>query len=190
MTFGCKPKLPPWSGWDYGVYENTMEYLLLLHDHTNLPSAEKDSTNIRFKHDNILSYEFEHHYIRKYEISLVSTEENPCSQYPLEICKDIEIHERIKNDFNCTIPVFSSGGHLNMNESLSECNKQVILEALKFRRMYTTDCPSHPPCDKTRYLSRSSQKLSWGNRFELIRSGFCFVFLEKGPSILDNFQDL
>ena len=174
MTFGCKPKLPPWSGWDYGVYGNTMEYLLLLHDHSNLPSAEEDSVNFRFEYNDILSYEFEHHYIRKYEISLVSTEENPCSQYPLEICKDIEIHERIKNDFNCTIPIFSSGGHLNMNESLSECNKQVILEALKFRRMYTTDCPSHPPCDKTRYLSRSIQKRSWSNRFELIH--FLFLF--------------
>ena len=165
VTFGCKPKLPPWSGWDYGFYQNGMEYLLLLHDHGSLPSTEKDSASFHFEYEEILSYEFPHHYIRKNEISLVSTEENPCSPYPLEICKDIEIHKLIKNDFNCTISIFSSGGHLNMNESLSECNNQVILEALKFRRMYTTDCPSHPPCDKTGYLSRSSQKLSWGNRF-------------------------
>ena len=126
--------------------------------------ARQESCTV-FKYEEILSYEFPHHYIRKNEISLVSTKENPCSPYPLEICKDIEIHKLIKNDFNCTISIFSSGGHLNMNESLSECNNQVILEALKFRRMYTTDCPSHPPCDKTGYLSRSSQKLSWGNRF-------------------------
>ena len=168
VTFGCKPKLPPWLGWDYAIYENTMEYLMLLHDHSSLPMAEKDSVSFHFKYDDILKIEFEHHYIRKSELSLVSTKETPCSSYHLEICKDIEINEMIKNDFNCTIPIFSSGGHLNMNESLSECNNQVILEALRFRRIYTTDCPSHPPCDSTRYLSRSIQKHPWGNRFELI----------------------
>ena len=54
MTFGCKPKLPPWSGWDYGIYQNGMEYLLLLHDHGSLLSAEKDSVSFRFKYEEIL----------------------------------------------------------------------------------------------------------------------------------------
>ena len=170
VTFGCKPKLPPWDGWDYGIYGNTMEYLLLLHDHKSLPIAEENSVSYRFRYDDILGEEFEHHYIRKSELSMVSTEENPCATYHFEICKDIEITEKIKNDFNCTIPIFSSGGYLNKNESLAECNNQITLEALKFRRTYTTDCPSHSPCDNTRYLSRSIQKYinNWGSRFELI----------------------
>ena len=87
MTFGCKPKLPSWVPLDYNVYEFGMEYLLLLHDHSSLPLAEKDSVNFRFTYYDILSFEFEHHYIRKSEISLVSTKENPCVSYPLEICK-------------------------------------------------------------------------------------------------------
>ena len=79
------------------------------HNHDDLPDANMQPS-IRFK----IGHQFQNVYhLQTKHYFKESTKSKPCKKYHPTACKEVEMHKRIAQLHNCTIPIFYSGQHLD-----------------------------------------------------------------------------
>ena len=160
ITFGCKPKR---SG------------TVLMHNHNDLLAADGYSSILDFSlkgnHSDLSDVLLDlmgalndkqlnnHYVIRKRKLKSVLTKDEPCELQNLDVCKDIELYEKVRSTLNCTHPLLFSGNHIEKTVSLPQmCSKQEILKAFDVMRKTESNCKKVPQCQYDRYLVRSVQE--------------------------------
>ena len=125
---------------------------IFLHAFEDLPNAEQSSIPLI----GLRSNQF---VVRKTKYSSISTQNLPCNEgtYNFQVCKDIEIHDHIRKQYHCKIPILLSWNHASDNGSLPECNNSVTLMAFQTPIDFVTTCRSILPCEYSRYSLRSKE---------------------------------
>ena len=80
-----------------------------------------------------------------------STWHNPCGQLFPEECRQVDLQRWLKKSYMCKIPMFMTGNHLTLNESLTNCPEEVVLEASRKLIEPNEKCPDTVPCSTSKY---------------------------------------
>ena len=83
--------------------------------------------------------------------TIESTWHTPCGQLFPEECRQVELQRWLEKRHNCKIPMFMTGNHLSLNESLPNCPEEVVLEASKKLAEPNENCPDTVPCSTSKY---------------------------------------
>ena len=78
------------------------------HNHDDLPDANVQPRH-KFKYDAIQNT----YQLRTKHYSKESTKSKPCRKYHPTACKEVKLHQKIAQFYNCTIPIFYGGQHLD-----------------------------------------------------------------------------
>ena len=121
-----------------------------MHSANDLPDAYTIHPNIKALWHPALasaSYAFT---FRTRHFSKDSTKSNPCSKYQPKACTDVYLQQKIAKDYNCHIPIFFSGRHMENKDilSLPTCNNSIMLEMATFS---DKNCLRSVPCEHTDY---------------------------------------
>ena len=96
-----------------------------------------------------------HYFVRKTKLSSVSTRNEKCIEHDINVCKDIELQNNLKDQYQCHIPFLYSGNHLTKSDSLRVCNSTVTHETIENMTKAITNCQATLPCEYSRYALRS-----------------------------------
>ena len=144
VTLGFKSQL---------TYGNQGFKWIFLHDFEDLPNVEQPSIPL-------ISLRSKLYMIRKKKYSSISTQNKPCNEdsTSFQVCKDIELHDHFRKQYECQIPFLLSWTHASYNGSLPACNNSVALMAFQTPSDFVTDCKSILPCKYSRYTLRSTEE--------------------------------
>ena len=122
----------------------------LIHHEKDLPTSMKfnelyHSSSSYYKY---ITYEYN---IRKMNFDIETTWHTPCGQLFPEECRQVELQRWLEKSHNCKIPMFMTGNHLTLNESLSNCPEEVVLEASRKLNDPNEKCPDTVPCSTSKY---------------------------------------
>ena len=134
-----------------------------IHDKKEFPSITTQSTgSIGF-----ISFRGRHYLIRKTKLSSVSTTNEKCVEHDINVCKDIEVHNMLKDQYQCHIPLLYSGNHLPKSDSLEICNSTITYDTIENMTKAITNCPATVPCEYSKYELRSFD-VDWNDEDLLI----------------------
>ena len=139
------------------------KWSLFLHNTNDLPDAYTIHPNIKalWNPGSALSYDFT---LRTRHFSKDSTKYSPCSNYQPKACTDVYLQQKIAEDYNCQIPIFFSGKHMENKAilSLPTCNNSVTLEMVTFSDK-SLKCQRSVPCEHTDYTLEGAYWSYQGN---------------------------
>ena len=84
------------------------KWKILLHSQDSLNDALYIHPNFQITSSRYKSKQF---MIRSKRMSKTSTRPRPCQKYWPKACHEMYLHKKIKNEYNCTIPILDSGIH-------------------------------------------------------------------------------
>ena len=153
------------------THPNT-DTLIFLHESNSLPSASQHSSVIELKFGETfnLNASFQNEYIIQKEIvSMEASKKIPCGSndenlYPKE-CQDFHTSRILHETYNCQVPWFFTGNHINIENNMSICNDEVVLKAFAIRKEAQKYCTNNMPCKTTFYKAKAKPKkdlpMSW-----------------------------
>ena len=133
------------------------DWNIIIHNEEDFPDSMTKNPMLNFLWAE-RSYEF---IFRVKHFSKSSTKLRPCSKYHQKACRDIALQSKIAEEFNCQIPIFYSGRHLDGHgwEVLPICNTSVTSKAIKFLD-HDFGCYKSFPCEHTDYtIGRFRERL-------------------------------
>ena len=131
------------------LHWNELGWNIYLHNENDFPDSLTIHPRIEFLYPTN-NYELNMR-IRSFIKS--STISRPCSQYQPMACKEIKVQKRIAKDYQCQVPIFYSGRHLD-NEQISIlpiCNNSVTLKMIALFEEGGLACSENLPCEHTDY---------------------------------------
>ena len=145
VTLGFESQLTYWT------YYPGFRWIFL-HDFEDLPRIEQPSIPL-------ISLSSKHYVIQKTKYSSISTQIKPCNEdsTSFQVCKDIEMHDHFRKQYQCQIPFLLSWTHASYNGSLPVCNNSVALMAFQTPTDFVTSCKSMLPCTYSKYILRSTE---------------------------------
>ena len=120
-----------------------VEWHVMLHNKNDLPDALTIHPGFHIK-----DQEKEYH-LRNKHFSKPSTRSLPCSKHHPKTCRDILLSKKIASKYNCQVPVFFTGKHLDDFKNLPKCNMSVTKDMLLSPLQNT--CSQSVPCEHTDY---------------------------------------
>ena len=147
MTYNADPNNDNAIGCTFGVEETNG--IVLMHNSNDLPSSTEHSPILTF---NPTKFNWEYT-IEKTTTSMEPTKQNPCGLLYSKECEDYQINVMIEEIYNCQIPFFQTGQHVNVSKDLPHCTNQIIIEAFELRTHAAKRCSDTIPC------KRSSNKI-------------------------------
>ena len=125
---------------------------IFLHDFEDLPNAEQSSIPL-------IGLQSNQFVVRKTKYSSISTQNQPCNKdsYNFQVCKDIEMHDHLRKQYQCQIPILLYWSHASDNGSLPICNNSVALMAFQTPKDFVTTCRNILPCKYSRYSLQSKE---------------------------------
>ena len=121
---------------------------ILMHTSEDLPSAADFSSTINFYPS--IDWPTEYN-IRRTQFLMQPTDHTPCGHLHLQVCREIQNYNIIKDKYGCHSPLLFTGNHLPIKKSLKSCNSTITLEALKLRSQKLKQCPALVPCQFTKF---------------------------------------
>ena len=119
----------------------------MIHHERDLPTAMKFNE----LYHTMGSYGTYEYNIRKMNFDIETTWHTPCGQLFPEECLQIELQLWLEKSYNCKIPIFMTGNHLTLNDSLPNCPEEVVLEASRKVNEPNEKCPDTVPCSTSKY---------------------------------------
>ena len=102
------------------------KWKILLHSQDSLNDALYIHPNFQITSSRYKSKQF---MIRSKRMSKTSTGPRPCQKYWPKACHEMYLHKKIRNEYNCTIPILDSGIHFQQgNLSIGIINVWVLLD--------------------------------------------------------------
>ena len=135
------------------LHWNELGWNIYLHNENDFPDALTIHPRIEFLYP-MNNYELNMR-IRSFIKS--STISRPCSQYQPKACKEIKVQKRIAKNYQCQVPIFNSGRHLDNKQIsiLPFCNISVILKMIALFEDRALTCSENLPCEHTDYTIES-----------------------------------
>ena len=148
------------------ITHSNPETSIFLHDSNNLPSASQHSSVIKLKFGEKFNLKtpFQHEYIiLKETISMEASRKISCGVndedlYPKE-CQDFHSSRILLETYNCQIPWFFTGNHIDIKKNLAICDEKVALKAFAIRKEAKTYCSDNMPCHISFYQANAKPRI-------------------------------
>ena len=119
----------------------------LIHHEKDLPTSMKFN-ELYHSSSSYGTYEYN---VRKMNFDIETTWHTPCEQLFSEKCRQVDLQRWLEKNYKCKIPMFMTGNHLTLNESLPNCLEEVVLEASRKLAEPNEKCPDTVPCSTSKY---------------------------------------